>query len=83
MKALVKIGKPAAPALVKALSDSRSDVRAFAARPCGASSLLIPRTFPTGTARHFGSSGSLNSKEECRWKKPSKSCCRAFRLRNA
>ena len=31
VKALVKIGKPAAPALVKALSDPRNDVRAFAA----------------------------------------------------
>jgi hypothetical protein len=31
VKALVKIGKPAAPALVKSLSDPRNDVRAFAA----------------------------------------------------
>ena len=32
VRALVKIGKPAAPALVKALSDPRNDVRAFAAK---------------------------------------------------
>ena len=82
VEALVKIGKPAAAALVKALSDPCNDVRAFAARPCGAFSPLILPMLPITTTRHFGDSVLLNSSQGWRWARPLKSCCQSFRLSN-
>ena len=53
VKALVKIGKPAAPALVKALSDSRSDVRAFAAEALRSILAADPSNVPNWHSEAF------------------------------
>ncbi len=53
VKALVKLGKPAAPALIKALGDSRSDVGAFAAEAVRTILALDPANAPNWHSEAF------------------------------